>query len=309
MRPGARGGRARLRAPPAAAASAAAAGAPPGGFRVRRVTPQDGAAVAEMVAACFSEVSVGAQVERIQAEGPAVAGTYAEAMQRRMFDKTYEKCFNTVQNATRARQFAAAGARFRRLQEAQAREGLAGAEASLASARAAAEAGDEDPADVAARLAEADAALSAAKAASAALRPLDARAEGEEREVRMWHCLIAEARGTGEIVGTATVCWYQAGALLPPPFPTNAPAVMYVSNAAVSREFRRQGVASGVLRECEKLARRWGQSAVYLHVEDTNEGARAFYEANGYSLHGEEPAWRGAFQKRKLLLRKDLEAP
>jgi ribosomal protein S18 acetylase RimI-like enzyme len=62
-----------------------------------------------------------------------------------------------------------------------------------------------------------------------------------------------------------------------------------------------------VLRECERLARRWGQSAVYLHVEDSNEGARAFYEANGYTLHSEEAAWRGAFQKRKLLLRKGLE--
>ena len=265
--------------------------------------------MAEMVATCFSEVSVGAQVERIQAEGPALAGTYAEAMRQRMHDKTFEKCSNTVQNASRARQVAAAGARLRRSQEAEARQGLAAAraEARLASAAADADAGPAGPPDVALRLAEAEAALSSAREASAALRPLSAKEADEEREVRMWHCLIAEVRGTEEIVGTATVCWYKAGALLPPPFPTNAPDVMYVSNAAVSREFRRQGVASSVLRECERLARRWGQSAVYLHVEDSNEGARAFYEANGYTLHSEEAAWRGAFQKRKLLLRKGLE--
>merc|ERR1711903_257213 len=113
-----------------------------------------------MVATCFSEVSVGAQVERIQAEGPALAGTYAEAMRQRMHDKTFEKCSNTVQNASRARQVAAAGARFRRSQEAEARRGLAAAEVSLASARAAADAdaGPAGPPDVALRLAEAEAA-------------------------------------------------------------------------------------------------------------------------------------------------------
>ena len=57
--------------------------------------------------------------------------------------------------------------------------------------------------------------------------------------------------------------------------------------------------------ECERLALRWGEKTVYLHVEEDNTTARAFYEANGYYLYKKDP-FRGVFQKRKLLLRKDL---
>lgn len=307
---GGRGGAVRSRAGAAGAGAGGVSTRARGAWRVRRAGAEDGAAVAEMVGAAFSELSVGEQVERIQAEGPELLGAYAETMQRRMRDKTYKQCFNTLQNATRARVFAGMGARYRREQQARAQLELAAAQASLAAARASAEgevAGSDDGGDLGARLAEAETALASAKEAHAqvlAAQP-SKKEEREEREVRMWHCLIAEMRETREVVGTATLCWYQAEAMLPAPLPTLQPHLMYISNTAVSKEHRRKGIASRVLLECERLALRWGEKCVYLHVEEDNTTARTFYEANGYYLYKKDP-FRGVFQKRKLLLRKEL---
>ena len=82
----------------------------------------------------------------------------------------------------------------------------------------------------------------------------------------------------------------------------------YISNLAVSPNYRRQGIARHLLRSCEKLTSEWGFRSVYLHVLDNNQQAQQLYDQCGYQLKRVEPsltAW--LFQQpRRLLLGKSL---
>lgn len=74
----------------------------------------------------------------------------------------------------------------------------------------------------------------------------------EQAFSRQFHCLIVEEVATQRIVGCAFVFLYRAEAGSPPPFPTNAPLRMYLSNLAVADGYRGRGVASALVREVEK---------------------------------------------------------
>mmetsp|Transcript_35037 Transcript_35037/g.76816 ORF Transcript_35037/g.76816 Transcript_35037/m.76816 type:complete len:358 (-) Transcript_35037:60-1133(-) len=80
--------------------------------------------------------------------------------------------------------------------------------------------------------------------------------------------------------------------LLPPEFN----AVCVLSNLAVSSKARRQGLATKLCREVERLAKSYcGCDEVYLEVEENNIAARRLYEEKlGYKLHckGDAPARR-----------------
>ena len=58
----------------------------------------------------------------------------------------------------------------------------------------------------------------------------------------------------------------------------------YISNLAVSREWRRKGVAQELLVECEQIAKSWGYTELYLHVMADNERGRNLYQKLGYEL-------------------------
>jgi ribosomal protein S18 acetylase RimI-like enzyme len=58
----------------------------------------------------------------------------------------------------------------------------------------------------------------------------------------------------------------------------------YISNLAVSKEWRRKGVAQELLIECEQIAKDWGYTELYLHVMADNERGRNLYQKLGYEL-------------------------
>ncbi|WP_373541556.1 GNAT family N-acetyltransferase [Chamaesiphon sp.] len=66
---------------------------------------------------------------------------------------------------------------------------------------------------------------------------------------------------------------------------------VYISNLAVSRDFRRRGIAQGLLENCEQLTRSWGYSELHLHVMGDNERGRNLYEKLGYELVSSELVW------------------
>ncbi|WP_341734996.1 GNAT family N-acetyltransferase [Microcoleus sp. EPA2] len=82
----------------------------------------------------------------------------------------------------------------------------------------------------------------------------------------------------------------------------------YLSNLAVHPEYRRQGVAQKLLNNCEKTARDWGFSEVYLHVLENNHAARQLYYQAGYRLEQVDWDWSCWLfgQPRRLFLRKHL---
>jgi ribosomal protein S18 acetylase RimI-like enzyme len=91
-------------------------------------------------------------------------------------------------------------------------------------------------------------------------------------------------------------------------FARRSPQSLYISNLAVSKTFRRQGVADKLLQACELKALEWGFKQLDLHVLDNNYPARQLYKKNGYKLQENEHDWISQFmnQPQKLLLRKDL---
>lgn len=85
--------------------------------------------------------------------------------------------------------------------------------------------------------------------------------------------------------------------------------VLYVSNLAVARSLRRQGIGSQLLMACEPIAKSWGFQELYLHVKDENQVARGLYHKLGYRLHRLElPMWAALLgHSQHLLLRKSIE--
>jgi ribosomal protein S18 acetylase RimI-like enzyme len=66
---------------------------------------------------------------------------------------------------------------------------------------------------------------------------------------------------------------------------------VYISNLAVSRDFRRRGVASELIISCEELTKTWGYSKIYLHVMGNNERGRNLYQKLGYEIVSSEFVW------------------
>lgn len=86
------------------------------------------------------------------------------------------------------------------------------------------------------------------------------------------------------------------------------PSVPYVSNLAVAKSFRRQGIGQHLLAACDEIARGWGYREVYLHVKEENWLARRLYTRSGYQLcRPEMPLWaRLLVPPQELLLHKPL---
>ncbi|WP_309735058.1 GNAT family N-acetyltransferase [Chamaesiphon sp. OTE_75_metabat_556] len=66
---------------------------------------------------------------------------------------------------------------------------------------------------------------------------------------------------------------------------------VYISNLAVSRDFRRRGVASELITSCEELTKTWGYSKIHLHVMGNNERGRNLYQKLGYEIVSSEFVW------------------
>ncbi|GFR47395.1 hypothetical protein Agub_g9112 [Astrephomene gubernaculifera] len=110
----------------------------------------------------------------------------------------------------------------------------------------------------------------------------------------------------GRVVGCATLSLMQPEALLPPPFPSNKPFRLYVSNMSVLPSQRRRGLARRLLQQCERVARMWGHSSLWLHVKRQNDTAARLYRSMGYT-----PVHEGGLSLlpgplSQVLMRKDL---
>jgi ribosomal protein S18 acetylase RimI-like enzyme len=82
----------------------------------------------------------------------------------------------------------------------------------------------------------------------------------------------------------------------------------YLSNLAVHPEYRRYGLASGLLIGCEQICQDWGFQDIYLHVLENNHQARQLYFKLGYRVHKVESPWNTFFlnSSRQIFLHKRL---
>lgn len=93
--------------------------------------------------------------------------------------------------------------------------------------------------------------------------------------------IVCELPDGGEIIGCAGI---EATPIpqknLKGPTGVRAPLM---SNLAVSRDFRRKGIAEKLVEKAERVARyEWGYDDCYLYVEDRNRAAVRLYEKLGY---------------------------
>ncbi len=83
---------------------------------------------------------------------------------------------------------------------------------------------------------------------------------------------------------------------------------VYLSNLAVSRDFRRRGVAQSLIGRCEQLTIEWGYTELHLHVMGDNERGRQLYQKLGYEIVSSDSVWSIIpwYRPERLFLRKQL---
>ncbi len=83
---------------------------------------------------------------------------------------------------------------------------------------------------------------------------------------------------------------------------------VYLSNLAVSRDFRRRGVAQSLIGRCEQLTIDWGYTELHLHVMGDNERGRKLYQKLGYEVVSSDYVWSIIpwYRPERLFLRKQL---
>lgn len=106
-----------------------------------------------------------------------------------------------------------------------------------------------------------------------------------------------EVAGTVEVAVRPLSIWQ--------PYSGKAP---YISNLAVQKHQRRQGIAQRLLLACERTVWEWGFPDIYLHVLDNNQPARQLYAKAGYQVLEADPTWFSYLgRQRRLLLHKRLQ--
>ena len=88
-----------------------------------------------------------------------------------------------------------------------------------------------------------------------------------------------------EIVGTAEIAIRSAN------FWSNDLRYPYIANLAVKNDYRRLGIGTKLLSECERIALDWGYSETRLHVLAGNDAAKQLYLGSGYQLCQIESHW------------------
>ncbi len=119
-------------------------------------------------------------------------------------------------------------------------------------------------------------------------------------------CLVAissPGQSYASIVGTVEVALRSNY-----PLPIRSSFYPYLSNLAVQREYRRQGVAQRLLRTCEEIVVERGFHDLYLHVLEDNHSAKRLYLKAGYEQKQADPLWCSWLlkQPRRVLLNKQL---
>ena len=83
----------------------------------------------------------------------------------------------------------------------------------------------------------------------------------------------------------------------------------YIANLAVTKNCRRQGIASKLLTKCEQIAKQRNFEQICLHVLAGNKIGQELYLKNGYHIKQVETDLYSLFvaSKRRLLLTKSLK--
>jgi len=117
-----------------------------------------------------------------------------------------------------------------------------------------------------------------------------------------YHCFIA-VNEDKKIIGTVELSLKTTYNYL-----TREKKYPYISNLAVTKNYRRQGVASKLLKECETLAKSWQFDSLSLHVLAENKTGQTVYLQNGYTVKEVQIDLYSLFltNKRRLLLEKSL---
>ncbi len=121
-------------------------------------------------------------------------------------------------------------------------------------------------------------------------------------------CIVGEAspvenREQSYISGTVEV-----GVRTAERYRQNHHRYVYLSNLAVSKDFRRRGVAQKLIERCEQQTVEWGYTEIHLHVMGNNERGRNLYQKLGYEVVSSELVWSIIpwHRPERLFLRKQL---
>ncbi|XP_072971515.1 GCN5-related N-acetyltransferase 10, chloroplastic isoform X2 [Typha angustifolia] len=82
----------------------------------------------------------------------------------------------------------------------------------------------------------------------------------------------------------------------------DAEEYIYVSGIAVLRKFRRQKIATALLRACDALADTWGYDNLALRVYEEDSAARKLYSNAGYKVISKDPVWVTWIGKKRRVL-------
>lgn len=84
----------------------------------------------------------------------------------------------------------------------------------------------------------------------------------------------------------------------------------YVSCMCVADEYRKMGLATELMRECECVAKAWGYRLLLLHCYEDNEAAYLLYKRLGYEEVLNDLSFKTPLdlilRKRKVLMAKDI---
>ncbi|MEM7727500.1 MAG: GNAT family N-acetyltransferase [Cyanobacteria bacterium P01_A01_bin.45] len=119
-------------------------------------------------------------------------------------------------------------------------------------------------------------------------------------------CLVAvdtQAKTLQNIVGTV-----ELNLRFSDPWMLPKKTFPYLSNLAVHPLYRRKGVASSLLKSCEKVSMAWGFEDIYLHVLENNCKARQLYFKSGYRVQNLEFNWNNFLLRRsqQIFLHKNI---
>ncbi|RVW12225.1 hypothetical protein VitviT2T_028924 [Vitis vinifera] len=117
-------------------------------------------------------------------------------------------------------------------------------------------------------------------------------------------CLVAEpaAETQQEVVGVVDVTALRDEAVLQ--HLGGAEEYLYVSGIAVLNDFRRQKVATALLKACDMLSILWGFEYLVLRAYEDDLGARKLYSNSGYSVVSGDPPWTSTWlgKKRRVVM-------
>uniref|UniRef100_A0A1S4BA15 N-acetyltransferase domain-containing protein n=1 Tax=Nicotiana tabacum TaxID=4097 RepID=A0A1S4BA15_TOBAC len=121
-------------------------------------------------------------------------------------------------------------------------------------------------------------------------------------------CLVAEPSSDSpqDIVGVVDATAFRDNDVLQ--YLPGAAEYLYISGIAVLNKFRRQKVATALLKACDVLARFWGFDYLALRAYEDDFGARRLYTNAGYRLVSSDPPWTTTWigRRRRVLMVKQV---